>query len=60
VSRTSTRCLSVSRMHAALVSKVPACLSACSMAVYFSCSEGIRNHLAMLRHAVQAIAEHLR
>jgi hypothetical protein len=47
-------------LHGALVSKVPACLSACSMAVYFSCSEGIRNHLATLWQAVQAIAEHLR
>jgi hypothetical protein len=45
---------------AALVSKAPACLSACSMAVYFCCSEGIRNHLAMLWQAVQAVAGHLR
>jgi hypothetical protein len=42
-----------------LVTRVPAALSACSIAVYFACSEGIRNHLAMLWHAARAIAEHL-
>lgn len=47
------------RLPAALVSKVPAGVSACSAMVYFTCSEGIRNHLAMLWRAMQTIAEHL-
>ncbi|WP_165390803.1 hypothetical protein [Pseudoduganella lutea] len=47
------------RLPAALVSKVPAGVSACSAMVYFACSEGIRNHLAMLWQALHAIVEHL-
>ena len=47
-------------LSGALVSKVPAGVSACSAIAYFACSEGIRNHLAMLWQAVHTIAEHLR
>ncbi|WP_338769575.1 hypothetical protein [Massilia sp. METH4] len=50
----------MSRLSLALVSKVPAGLSACSAIVYFACSEGIRNHLLMLWQAAHAVAEHLR
>jgi hypothetical protein len=50
----------MSRVAAALVSKVPAGVSACSAIVYFACSEGVRNHLAMLWRAMYAVAEHLR
>lgn len=49
----------MSRLSAALVSKVPAAVSACSAVVYFACSEGIRHHLALLWRALHAIAEHL-
>ncbi len=47
-------------MKTALVTKVPACLAACSTLVYFAASEGIRNHLLLLRQALAAIGEHLR
>jgi hypothetical protein len=50
----------MSRLATALVAKVPAAVSACSAAVYFACSEGIRNHVVMLWRAVHAIAEHMR
>lgn len=50
----------MSRLATALVSKVPAAVSACSAIVYFACSEGIRNYLATLWQAVHAIAEHVR
>ena len=50
----------MSRLSTALVTKVPAGVSACSATVYFACSEGIRNHLAMLWQAMRAVAEHLR
>ncbi|WP_259772373.1 hypothetical protein [Pseudoduganella armeniaca] len=38
---------------------LPACASACSALVYFLASEGIRNHLLLLRRAVQALLGHL-
>lgn len=60
MNRVSARALPAGGISTALVTKVPACLSACSTVVYFSCSEGIRNHLAMLWRAAQAVAGHLR
>lgn len=60
MNRASVPVVPAGAMAAALVTKVPAYLSACSMAAYFACSEGIRNHLALLWRAAQAIAEHLR
>lgn len=50
----------MSRIPAALVSKVPAGVSACSAIVYFACSEGFHNYLATLWQAVRTVAEHLR
>lgn len=47
-------------MKTAWVTKVPACLAAASAAVYFAASDGIRNHLLLLRQALAAIADHLR
>ena len=50
----------MSRLSAALVSQVPAAVSACSALVYVACSEGIRSQVAMLWQALHAVAEHLR
>jgi hypothetical protein len=38
---------------------LPACASACSALVYFLASEGIRNHLLLLRRALQVLLGHL-
>lgn len=34
---------------------LPACATACSALVYFLASDGIRNHLLLLRRAVQVL-----
>lgn len=38
---------------------LPACASACSALLYFLASDGIRNHLLLLRRAVWMLLEHL-
>ncbi|WEF32356.1 hypothetical protein [Pseudoduganella chitinolytica] len=47
------------RHHTALAKGLPACASACSALVYFTASDGIRNHVLLLRRAVSVLLGNL-
>lgn len=46
-------------MNTPFTTKLAVCASALSALAYFACSDGVRNHLAMLRAALRTIAGHL-
>lgn len=42
----------------ALLARLPTCLAALSAFIYFLSSEGIRNHLLLLKKAIGILARH--